>query len=239
MSDTAVWLEQFRGEPVSVWEGALAAQAREQATEDAADRREAAERAEAAESRAEGLALANRMLGNPVGEIASLRSALTTADDEVGELREKLVKAETRQARLRENLSWWSERWALAQEATSARSAPLRQDPVEAAFLRAQAAADDQRRRGAAVLEQARAQQAKRKRPRVSVRSALNGDGLPKASAPQSCVCGIPDCIAYPDDPDGAEHRSARARDQELIRRVDAGHSREVVRYGGHVVSVR
>jgi hypothetical protein len=162
--ETAKWLEQFRGEPVSVLEGALAAQAREQAADDAAEQRRDTELREAGEARAEGLELANRALGNPSGEIASLRAALTTCDDEVAELREKLGKAEARQGRLRENLTWWSERWALAVEATSARSAPLRQDPVELAFQRAQAAAEDYRRHGRKVLARARAQQARRYR---------------------------------------------------------------------------
>jgi hypothetical protein len=164
MFETAEWLEQFRGEPVSVAAGVRLAQAREQAAEDAAEERRDAELREAIEARAEGLDLANRALGNPAGEIASLRSALTASDDEVAELREKLGKAEARQARLRENLTWWSERWALAVEATSARSAPLRQDPVEVAFQRAQAAAEDYRRRGRQVISRARAQQAGRYR---------------------------------------------------------------------------
>jgi hypothetical protein len=164
MFETARWLEQFRAGPVPVLEGALAAQAREQAAEDAAEARRDAELREASEARAEGLELANRALGNPAGEIASLRSALTSCDDEVAELREKLGKAEARQARLQENLTFWSERWALAVEATSARSAPLRQDPVELAFQRAKAAAEDYRRRGRQVISRARAQQAGRYR---------------------------------------------------------------------------
>jgi hypothetical protein len=162
--ETAQWLEQFRSPPVSVLEGALAAQAREQVMDDAAEERRDDELREAAEARAEGLHLANRALGNPAGEIASLRSALTTCDDEVAELREKLGKAEARQARLQENITWWSTRWALAVEVTSARSAQLRQDPVEAAVLRAKAAMDDHRRRGRQVLARARAQQDERYR---------------------------------------------------------------------------
>jgi hypothetical protein len=162
--ETSKWLEQFRVPAVPVLEGALAAQAREQAAEDAEQERQDAELREASEARAEGLELANRALGNPAGEIASLRSALTASDDEVAELREKLGKAEARQARLQENITWWSTRWALAVEVTSARSAQLRQDPVELAFQRAQAAAEDYRRQGRKVISRARAQQAGRYR---------------------------------------------------------------------------
>ena len=111
MFETATWLEQFRGEPVSVLEGALAAQAWEQRRDDDAGQREADERAQAAEERAEGLHLANRALGNPVGEIASLRSALVGVDDEVAELRERLAKAERKRRAYKERYraNWHSE----------------------------------------------------------------------------------------------------------------------------------
>ena len=174
MFETATWLEQFRGEPVSVLEGALAAQAWEQRRDDDAGQREADERAQAAEERAEGLHLANRALGNPVGEIASLRSALVGVDDEVAELRERLAKAEARQGRLRENLQWWNERWSLAVDATTTRSAWV--DPAQAALMRAQAAAEDARRRGRSVLAKARAQHAGRFRARGLVRVPDDAD---------------------------------------------------------------
>jgi hypothetical protein len=162
MFETAQWLEQFRSPSVPVAEIVKAAQAREQAADDAAEERRDDELREAIEERAEGLLLANRALGNPAGEIASLRSALTASDDEVADLREKLGKAEARQGRLRENLTWWSERWALGVEATTARS--TRQDPAEQAVLRAQAALDDYRRSSRRVLARARAQHAGRSR---------------------------------------------------------------------------
>jgi hypothetical protein len=162
MFETAAWLEQFRGEPVTVLEGALAAQAREQRAEDAEAQREAERKAEAAEARAEGLALANRALGNPLGEVSALRSALTAADDEVGELQEKLDKAKARQESVRSNLQWWSERLAIATETVAARSEPLRQDPAEVALMRAKAALDDERRRGRVVLARSRAKHERR-----------------------------------------------------------------------------
>jgi hypothetical protein len=160
MFETAQWLEQFRAPPVTVLEGALAAQAIEQSRDDAAQERRDAEVRESAEARAEGLELANRALGNPAGEVAQLRSALAACDDEVADLREKLGKAEARQGRVRENLTWWSERWALAVEATTART--VRQDPAEAAVLRAKAALDDYRRSSRKVLARAREQHAGR-----------------------------------------------------------------------------
>jgi hypothetical protein len=89
------------------------------------------------------------------------------------------------------------------------------------------------------ILRRARRSQEQR-RPRLSVRSVTpNGDGPPKAA----CGCGVPDCTAYPPDPDGAER--ARRVDDLIAKgyspRTAYLAQKEIVRArgGGYVVSVR
>jgi len=108
---------------------------------DAADRREQvqadreqAEREAARQERTESLALADRQLGNPLGELSRARAALSDAQDQVLELAGQLEVARGRESRSRANLVFWAERMGSVTDSVE-RSAQC--DPFEAARTRA------------------------------------------------------------------------------------------------------
>jgi hypothetical protein len=172
MTDTG-WLDQFSAGDLSPVEKALAASAIDDVRDQAAAGREDAARQVAAEERTEALVLANRVGGDPLGNLQRARAAEEAADDECRGLAAQLVKAEARRDRARGNAEFWAQRTA---EVTgqAQRSAP---SGVEGALSRAQEALREEtsRRKVDAMLAQ---------------RSASRPVSPPKAHGPGGCeVC--------------------------------------------------
>jgi hypothetical protein len=146
--------------------------------EEAAERREAEEKRAAAAERMENLALQNRALGNPLGELQAARSAVAAADDEIADLQARLSRLQTRRDRAASSAEFWATRLQPASDCAQ------RSDPFEAASRRAQEAFAQLRRDAADddVIRRARASQARAgrtlSRP-LSVRSRPFGGSGP------------------------------------------------------------
>src|SRR5437762_462057 len=99
------FLEQFHGDFGPLESGRVAA-ARSDAVESVRSEREAAERAAREQERAETLALANRMGGDPAGELSRHQAAYSAADDQVNDLLQQLRRAEAKRDRARSNVEF-------------------------------------------------------------------------------------------------------------------------------------
>jgi hypothetical protein len=107
------WLEQFSGSTgpdLSPLELARIHQAREDAAAEKREAREAAERQAAVEEKREALEFANRMGGNPLGELQLHRAAFERADDECRDLEAQLDRARKRRDRAQSNVEFFARR---------------------------------------------------------------------------------------------------------------------------------
>jgi hypothetical protein len=172
--------------------------------QDQLDERKKVDREAAVQQQVESMLLAERAMGQPTGEMSRSHRALVEAEDECRELQAQLLKAEGKRDRARSHVEFWANR---AQQSTAMAARSDLQSGVEGAVTRAQsilaAVAEEESRD---IMARARARQAAR--PRVSSRSVSR----PKAPGGQ-CVCGDPDCTAYPplDDGGGTERRAVYA----------------------------
>lgn len=127
------------------------AQAQE-AVDDAAEERRTAERSAEFQRRGEVLALANRQLGDPLGEIRRAQQDVMSLADQEAELLTKLAKVRGRLESARSAVGFWSDRLLIVEEQSARSRVP---DPLEQAAMRA-ADALREAHEGRMVLEQAR-----------------------------------------------------------------------------------
>ncbi len=106
---------------------------------EAAESRERAEREAARNDRTEGLAIANRVLGDPLGQLSRARSQAAAADDEIAELEKQLVRAKSRRESAESQVRYAAESLSAA-TATAQRSDPLQRSADAAREALAEAA---------------------------------------------------------------------------------------------------
>jgi hypothetical protein len=178
VSDLEQFLGQFKAEPLSPMQAALAASRIEDAKAEKDAAREAAERELAAEERAESMAFKERALGRPWANINAERADLERVNDELADLQERCRKLEARRDRSQENIRFWAERLEAANPApaTGFAQAQAEADKVRALFARE------------AAIRARQAQPAPRpfaRRSASAAAAAANGSG----SFPPGCSC--------------------------------------------------
>jgi hypothetical protein len=95
---------------LSAFDRVQALTARDDALAAVQEKRAEAERAEVREARLEALEFANRLGGDPVGELQRARAQVTDYDDEVRDLTVRLEKAQAKLTRAQGNMEFWSKR---------------------------------------------------------------------------------------------------------------------------------
>jgi hypothetical protein len=139
--DTEDFLASFAAADLSPVERALALGAMDDVREDVSAARDELTRQVAAEERSEAMSTANRMLGDPLGELSRARAAQMSADDDVRDLSERLQRAEAKRTRAQEGIEFWAQKSG-AVTGSAQRSAP---SGVEGAMSRAQEALREER----------------------------------------------------------------------------------------------
>src|SRR6266851_896636 len=128
MFETLEVLRQIGGDPDPAGSALARAQHAER-MQDLRDEREAeARRARRAEN-AEMMAIQNRALGDPLGQIRCAQEQSAELEAEAAGLRDRLAKVEGRLASARSNVQLWADRLLVADEASARSRVP---DPLEA-----------------------------------------------------------------------------------------------------------
>jgi hypothetical protein len=209
----------------------LKSDAADRATE-LAEAREIAERQAQRQEQAEMLALQNRALGDPIGELSRARAAAGQVQDRIADLESQLERERAKLSRAQSNIEFFAVRSQAVSDAVS-RSAPM--DGIEGAIFRAQAAHREYVAASRRAWADAQAGTAWRERPFVS------RGGAAVRSEPVTC----PGCIAvgatpeqsfwiHHSDADGnplsATAEPVPVPPDDTDRRTSAGYGREIVR---------
>jgi hypothetical protein len=202
-----------------------------------AERRADAERQAQRQEQAEMLALQNRQMGDPIGELSRARAAAGQVQDRIADLESQLERERAKLSRAQSNVEFFAERSQAVTDAVS-RSAPL--SGIEGAISRAQAAHREYVAASRRAWAEAQAGTARRERPFVS------RGGVAARSEPVTCpgciavgatpeqsfwihhsdadgnpLASAPDPVPVP--PDDTDRRSAAGYGPEIIRVCAAG----------------